>query len=104
MSNTFAKIPPDCQLTERSTGIPAWDTISAEMKPVLVREMEIYAGFLEHVDHHVGRLLDALKDLEILDDTLIYLNWVEIDLGKDSVNLDHLISHEQRLHLAMGIQ
>ena len=66
-------IPPDCQLTERSPGIPAWDTISAEMKPVLVREMEIYAGFLEHVDHHVGRLLDALKDLEILDDTLIYL-------------------------------
>ena len=35
--------------------------------------MEVYAGFLEHTDHHVGRLIDALKDLEILDDTLIYL-------------------------------
>ena len=35
--------------------------------------MEVYAGFLEHTDHHVGRLLDALKDLSILDDTLIYL-------------------------------
>jgi len=34
--------------------------------------MEIYAGFLEHSDHHVGRLVDALTDLEILDDTLIY--------------------------------
>src|SRR5688500_12532227 len=34
--------------------------------------MEIYAGFLEHTDHHVGRLFDALKDLEVLDDTLIY--------------------------------
>ena len=34
--------------------------------------MEVYAGFLEHTDHHVGRLLDALEDLEILDDTLIY--------------------------------
>ena len=32
------------------------------------------------------------------------VNWVEIDLGKDSVNLDHLISPEQRLHLARGIQ
>ena len=42
------------------------------MKPVLARQMEIYAGFLEHTDHHVGRLIDALADLEILDDTLIY--------------------------------
>jgi hypothetical protein len=32
------------------------------------------------------------------------VNWVEIDLGKDSENLDHLISPEQRLHLAMGRQ
>ena len=34
--------------------------------------MEVYAGFLEHTDYHVGRLIDALEDLEILDDTLIY--------------------------------
>ena len=32
--------------------------------------MEVYAGFLEHTDHHVGRLLDALEELEVLDDTL----------------------------------
>ncbi len=36
------------------------------------REMEVYAGFLEHTDHHVGRLFDALEDLQVLDDTLIY--------------------------------
>ena len=34
--------------------------------------MEVYAGFLEHTDHHIGRLIDTLKDLEALDDTLIY--------------------------------
>jgi hypothetical protein len=34
--------------------------------------MEVYAGFLEHTDHHVGRLIDALVDLEILENTLIY--------------------------------
>jgi arylsulfatase A-like enzyme len=44
----------------------------AALKPILAREMEVYAGFLEHTDHHIGRLLDTLKDLEILDDTLIY--------------------------------
>ena len=36
------------------------------MKPVLERQMEIYAGFMEHTDHHIGRLLDALEDLERL--------------------------------------
>lgn len=76
---TFARqkelgvIPPDCQLTSRHSEIPAWDSISAEMKPVLARQMEVYAGFLEHTDHQVGRLIDALQDLEILDDTLIYV-------------------------------
>jgi arylsulfatase len=76
---TFARqkklgvIPQDCQLTERSPGIPAWDSIAPEMKPVLTRQMEVYAGFLEHTDHHVGRLLDSLRDLEIMDDTLVYL-------------------------------
>ena len=44
-----------------------------DLKPVLARQMEVYAGFLEHTDHHIGRLIDALAGLEILDDTLIYL-------------------------------
>ena len=41
-------------------------------KPVLAREMEVYAGYLEYTDHHVGRIVDLLEKLEILDDTLIY--------------------------------
>jgi len=75
---TFARqkklgvVPPDCELTKRHPVIPAWDDVSPEMKPILTRQMEIYAGFLEHTDHHVGRLIDALADLEILDDTLIF--------------------------------
>ena len=43
------------------------------MKPIFARQMEIYAGFMEHTDHHVGRLLDALEDLGVLDDTLVYV-------------------------------
>ena len=34
------------------------------LKPVLARQMEVYAGFLEHTDHHVGRVLDLLEELE----------------------------------------
>src|SRR5947208_7312376 len=76
---TFARqkrlgvIPSDCTLTQWNSEIPGWDTISPEMKPVLAREMEIYAGFLEHTDHHVGLLIDALEELDILNDTLVYV-------------------------------
>ena len=75
---TFAKqkelgvIPPDAELTARHDEITAWEDMPDELKPVLARQMEVYAGFLEHTDHHVGRLIDALEDLEVLDDTLIY--------------------------------
>jgi arylsulfatase A-like enzyme len=65
-------IPQDCQLTQRHKEIPAWDEMPAALKPVLIRQMEIYAGFLEYADHHVGRVVDSLKTLNLLDDTLIY--------------------------------
>jgi arylsulfatase len=65
-------IPADAELTARHEEIPAWDDMPAELKPVLARQMEVYAGFLEHTDHHVGRLVDALEDLGILEDTLVY--------------------------------
>jgi arylsulfatase A-like enzyme len=45
-------IPPDSVLTSRPAEIPAFDDMPAALKPVLKREMEIYAGFLEHTDHH----------------------------------------------------
>ncbi len=76
--STFARqkelgvIPEDAELTARHDEIPAWDDMPEELKPVLARQMEVYAGFLEHTDHHVGRLIDALADLEVLDDTIVY--------------------------------
>jgi arylsulfatase A-like enzyme len=65
-------VPQDAVLTERPEEIPAWDEMPEELKPVLARQMEIYAGFLEHADYHVGRLIETLRDLEALDDTLVY--------------------------------
>jgi arylsulfatase len=66
-------IPQNADLTKRPAEIPAWNDVDPKMKPVLARQMEVYAGFLEHTDHHVGRLIDTLKDLQILDDTLVYV-------------------------------
>ncbi len=65
-------IPESAELTVRPAEIPAWDEIPDSLKPILARQMEIYAGFLEHTDHHIGRLIDALQDLEALDNTLVY--------------------------------
>ena len=65
-------VPQDAELTARPAEIPAWDEMEDDMKPILARQMEVYAGFMEHTDHHVGRLIDSLAELEILDDTLVY--------------------------------
>ena len=65
-------VPPEAELTPRPAEIPAWDEMPEELRPVLARQMEIYAGFLEHTDHHVGRLVDALEDLGVLEDTVVY--------------------------------
>jgi arylsulfatase len=65
-------VPPDAELTARHEEIPAWDEVPDDLKPVLARQMEVYAGFLEHTDHHIGRLVDALDDIGVLDDTLVY--------------------------------
>jgi arylsulfatase A-like enzyme len=76
---TFARqkqlgvIPQDAELTARPAEIPAWDDTPDDMKPVFARQMEVYAGFMEHTDHHIGRLIDALSELESLDGTLVYV-------------------------------
>ncbi len=75
---TFARqkqlgvIPADATLTAANAEVPRWDEISESFRPVLSREMEVYAGFLEYTDHQIGRIVDALEKLQVLDNTLIY--------------------------------
>ena len=75
---TFARqkelgvIPADSKLTELNPEIPRWSDVPEKFKPVLSREMEVYAGFLEYTDHHVGRIVETLDTLQSLDNTLIY--------------------------------
>jgi len=77
-AETFARqkqlgvVPADADLSARPAEIQAWDEVPEQLKPILARQMEIYAGFLEHTDHHIGRLFDALGDLGVLEDTVVY--------------------------------
>lgn len=65
-------IPKTALLTKRPTEIPAWDDMPEDLKPVLRRQMEVYAGYLEYGDFNVGRLLDAMVNAKVLENTLIF--------------------------------
>ena len=64
-------VPKDTQLTTRSKGLPAWDSLNADQKRLYARMMEVFAGFGAHVDHEMGRVVDAVKQLPDADNTLI---------------------------------
>ncbi len=66
-------ISQDAELTPRHAEIPGWDEMSPRLKPILERQMETYAAFLSHTDHHIGRLVNAIEELGIMDNTLIYV-------------------------------
>ena len=63
-------IPQNAKLTPRPREIPAWDDQTPEQKKLFARQMETFAGFAEHTDHEVGRLVDALEEMGEMDNTL----------------------------------
>ena len=64
-------IPADTQLTPRNDAMPAWDSLSAAQKQLYARQMEVYAGFQENADYNIGRVVQAITDMGMLDNTLI---------------------------------
>ena len=64
-------IPADAELSRHDPDVKPWADCSADEKRLYARMMEVFAGFLEHTDHHIGRLLDFLSRLGELENTLI---------------------------------
>ena len=64
-------VPPGTALTERPSWLPAWDALSGDERRLYARYMEVYAGFVTHADHHLGRFFDFVAARGILDDTLV---------------------------------
>jgi len=64
-------IPADAELSGHDPDVQRWDSLSDDERKLYARMMEVFAGFLEHTDHHIGRMLDFLDDIGQLDNTLI---------------------------------
>ncbi|MEU4496410.1 sulfatase-like hydrolase/transferase [Streptomyces sp. NPDC023998] len=64
-------VPADAQLSPHEPDVPEWESLSGDARRLAARMMEVYAGFLSHTDHHIGRLLDFLKETGEFDNTLI---------------------------------
>ncbi len=74
---TFARqkelgiVPADAELSRHDPDVPEWESLPQPARRLFSRMMEVFAGFLSHTDHHLGRLLDHLRDNGYLDNTIV---------------------------------
>jgi arylsulfatase A-like enzyme len=66
-------VPATTRLAPRNPGVQAWSDLSSEERGLYARMQEVFAGFMEHTDVQIGRLLGFLRDIDVLDNTLVVL-------------------------------
>jgi len=78
---TFARqralgvVPASAKLTPRDPAFPAWDSLSPDEKRLYARQMEVYAGFQENTDYQVGRVVKAIEEMGLAENTIIIYIW-----------------------------
>jgi arylsulfatase A-like enzyme len=76
---TFARqkelgvLPQDARLSRHDPDVQDWGKLKDGERKLYARMMEVFAGFLEHTDDQIGRLVGFLEKIGALDDTLIML-------------------------------
>ncbi len=68
-------IPEDTKLTPRPDSLAPWESIPESQRAFQRRLMEVFAGFVEHTDAQVGKLVDGLEELGVRDNTVILYIW-----------------------------
>jgi arylsulfatase A-like enzyme len=90
-------VPKSTELAPWADGVPHWDELTPAARRVAARLMETYAGFAEHADCQVGRLIDVIDEIGVLDNTLVlYLlgdNGASGEGGIEGTIREHLIGH-----------
>jgi arylsulfatase len=64
-------VPNDTKLSNPPPMVPTWDSLNKEQKRFMARRMELHAGMVENLDHHLGRLFNHLKAKGVYDNTLV---------------------------------
>ena len=117
-------VPAGTTLTERPSWVRPWDDLPADERRLFARMQEVFAGFLSHTDHHLGRLVSFLEAEGVLDDTLIlaisdngtsaeggptgsrnehrFAFGVPEDLADDLAHIDQLGGHRSYNHYPWG--
>ena len=67
-------VPKGTVLPPRNPGVKDWETLSANEKKLFARFMEVYAGFVSEADYEIGRVINYLKKIDQLDNTLIFVS------------------------------
>src|ERR1700690_526187 len=80
-------IPPDTTLTPRAKEIPAWDSLTSDEKKVAAHLMEIFAAFTAQTDYEAGRVIESIRDIGQLDNTLIM--W---EVGDNGASMEGTLS------------
>jgi arylsulfatase A-like enzyme len=102
-ARTFARqleigvVPEGTTLSERPPWVPAWNGLPEGERRLFARMMEVYAGFLSHTDHQIGRVTRFLEELGILDDTLVLLlsdNGASAEGGPHGSFNEHRFTHD----------
>ena len=66
-------VPAYAQLPPRNPRIQAWNSLTADQKKLFARFMEVYAGYLTYTDFQIGRLINHLKENNLLENTLVFV-------------------------------
>ena len=100
---TFARqqalglVPRGAPLPEHPRWVPRWTSLPADERRLYARMMEVYAGFLAHTDHQIGRVLGFLRERALLDDTLVMLisdNGASAEGGPLGSHNEHRFTHD----------
>ncbi len=90
-------VPPGTTLTERPSWVTAWEELGAGERRLFARMMEVFAGFLSHTDHQIGRVVELLHQIGELDNTLVLLisdNGTSAEGGPHGSLNEHRFTHD----------
>jgi arylsulfatase A-like enzyme len=91
-------VPEGTTLSERPPWVPDWDALPDDERKLFARFMEVFAGFLTHTDEQIGRVLDHLRAVDALDDTLVLLisdNGTSAEGGPHGSLNEHRFTHDK---------